>query len=110
MMEYKGYFANIEYDSEAKVFHGEVIGLNDVITFQGTSVKELEKEFHESVKDYLEFCRKENRDPEKTFSGTLNLRMGADRHRTVAAQAQIHKQSINEWINEAIEAKLEKEV
>lgn len=109
MMEYKGYFANIEYDSEDKIFHGEVIGLNDVITFQGTSVKELEKEFHESVKDYLEFCRKENRDPEKTFSGILNLRMGADRHRVVAAQAQIHKQSINEWINEAIEAKLEKE-
>lgn len=109
MMEYKGYFAHVEYDSDAKVFHGEVVGLNDVITFQGTSVKELEKEFHESVKDYLEFCKKENRDPEKTFSGTLNLRMGPERHRDVAAHAQIHKQSINEWINEAIKAKLEEE-
>jgi len=109
MMEFKGYFANVEYDSDAKIFHGEVVGLSDVITFQGTSVKELEKEFHESVKDYLEFCKKENRKPEKTFSGTLNLRMGPEKHRTVAILAQVDKKSINEWINEAIEDKLEKE-
>ncbi|MDB5083198.1 MAG: HicB family protein, partial [Bacilli bacterium] len=35
MMNYKGYLARIEFDSEARMFHGEVINTKDVITFQG---------------------------------------------------------------------------
>ncbi|HFC11431.1 MAG TPA: toxin-antitoxin system HicB family antitoxin, partial [Anaerolineae bacterium] len=38
MMEYKGYIAKVEFDNEGDVFHGEVIDLRDVITFQGQSV------------------------------------------------------------------------
>lgn len=109
MMQFKGYFASVEYDAEAKIFHGEVIGLKDVITFQGTTVEQIEEEFHNSVDDYVTFCKEEGREPEKTFSGTLNLRMGPDRHRLVAALAQARQKSINDWINEAIEAKVSKE-
>lgn len=42
-MEYNGYIGNVEYDSEAKIFHGEVITTKDVITFQGISVDGIEK-------------------------------------------------------------------
>lgn len=52
-MKYKGYIGHFEYDDEAKLFHGEVLGLKDVITFQGCSVEELEEAFKESVDDYL---------------------------------------------------------
>jgi predicted HicB family RNase H-like nuclease len=52
-MKYKGYIGHIVYDDKAKIFHGEVIGLKDVITFQGSSVKELEEAFKDSVEDYL---------------------------------------------------------
>ena len=41
MMEYKGYIGKVEYDDEAGIFHGEVIDLRDVITFQGESVEIL---------------------------------------------------------------------
>ena len=44
-MEYKGYFGIVNYDSDAKIFHGDVINTKNVITFQGTSVKEIEKAF-----------------------------------------------------------------
>ena len=57
MMTYTGYQAAVEYDEDAEIFHGEVINLRDVITFQGTSVPELKKAFAESVQDYLAFCR-----------------------------------------------------
>ena len=53
MMEYKGYFARVEFDDEANIFHGEVINLRDVITFEGESVEELRKSFTDSVEDYL---------------------------------------------------------
>jgi predicted HicB family RNase H-like nuclease len=57
MMKYKGYIGQVAYDDKAKIFHGEVIGLKDMITFQGTTVKEIEKAFRNSVDDYLEWCK-----------------------------------------------------
>ncbi|MCL2505028.1 MAG: type II toxin-antitoxin system HicB family antitoxin [Alphaproteobacteria bacterium] len=69
MMEYKGYLGKAEYDDEAELFHGEVIGTNDIITFQGASVKELKKAFKDSVDEYIDFCRKMGKEPEKTASG-----------------------------------------
>ena len=64
MMEYKGYLGRVEYDDEAGVFHGEVINLRDVITFQGETVQELRTAFQESVDDYLAFCIARNEEPE----------------------------------------------
>jgi predicted HicB family RNase H-like nuclease len=55
MLQYKGYTGHAGFDDEAGLFHGEVLDLRDVITFQGTSVEELESEFRDSVDDYLEF-------------------------------------------------------
>jgi len=55
MMKYKGYIGLVDYDDDAKIFHGEIIGIKDVITFQGDSVKEIEKAFKDSVDDYLSF-------------------------------------------------------
>lgn len=43
MMQYKGYTGRVEFDDEADIFHGEVIGLRDVITFQGRTVEEVKK-------------------------------------------------------------------
>ncbi len=56
MLQYKGYTGHVEFDDEAGLFHGEVIDLRDVVTFQGTSVEELEQAFRGSVDDYLKFC------------------------------------------------------
>jgi predicted HicB family RNase H-like nuclease len=67
-MRYKGYDAVVEYDEEAGIFHGEVIDLSDVITFQGRSVSELKKALAGSVEDYLAFCRERGEAPEKPFS------------------------------------------
>ena len=47
MMEYRGYLGRVEYDDEVEIFHGEVINLRDVITFQGESVQELRAAFQE---------------------------------------------------------------
>ena len=73
-MKYKGYIGHVTYDEDAKIFHGEVIGLKDVITFQGESVKELEQAFKDSINDYLEFCQERGENPEKTFSGSVHTK------------------------------------
>ena len=43
MMEYSGYIGNVEFDNEADIFHGEVINLRDVVTFQVSTVAKLRK-------------------------------------------------------------------
>jgi len=64
---YKSYHADIVYDDEARLFHREVsrLGLKDVITFQGTTVSELEQAFKDSVDDYLVWCQERGEEPEK---------------------------------------------
>lgn len=80
MMKYKGYVGETVYDDEAKLYHGEVIGLKDTITFQGATVEELEQAFKDSVDDYLEWCKERGEKPEKTYSGTFNVRVSPEIH------------------------------
>lgn len=102
-MKYKGYHGQVNYDEEAKLFHGEVVGLRDVITFQGTSVDELEQAFKDSIDEYLDFCKELGRAPEKPFSGKLVLRLPPEMHERAAYQAKCNGVSLNTWIKKGIE-------
>ncbi|MDP1834713.1 MAG: type II toxin-antitoxin system HicB family antitoxin [Chlamydiales bacterium] len=102
-MKYQGYHGHVIYDEEAKLFHGEIIGLRDVITFQGTSVDELEQAFKDSVDDYLDYCKELGRDPEKPFSGKLVLRLSPEIHERAAYEAKCSGLSLNAWIKQSIQ-------
>ncbi len=103
MMEYKGYVAKVEFDDEADIFHGEVINLRDVITFEGQSVAELRQAFEDSVEDYLDFCRQRNEDPEKPFSGKFSIRVDPELHRKITTQARLANKSLNKWVSDTLE-------
>lgn len=109
MLRYKGYAGHVEFDDEAGIFHGEVLGLRDVVTFQGTSVDELEEAFRESVDDYLQFCEERGEAPEKPFSGRLVLRTSPELHRKMYLSAAREGKSLNQWINERLERESRKE-
>ncbi len=99
-MKYKNYIAIAEFDDEANIFHGEVINIRDVITFQGTSVKELRKTFKDSVEDYLAFRAKRGEEPEKPFSGQFVLRLNPEQHRQIVIAAKREGKSLNTWAKE----------
>ena len=63
-MEYRGYRATVAFDDDAGLFHGEVAGTRDVITFEGESVHDLKREFAASVDSYLAFCEERGRAPD----------------------------------------------
>jgi len=102
MMEFKGYTAKVEFDDEAELFHGEVIGIKDVVTFQGKTPKELKKAFHDSVDDYLSFCKERNEAPDKPFTGKFVVRITPELHRKIFISAKISGESINAWMNEKL--------
>jgi len=102
-MKYKGYTGVVNYDDEAEIFHGEVIDLKDIITFQGESVKELQKAFQESIDDYLDFCKKRGELPEKPSSGKLVIRLQPSLHHRLKMKAKSEKTSLNKLISTSLE-------
>ena len=103
MMNYKGYRATVAYDDGAGIFHGEVIGTRDVITFEGTSVEQLRREFRFSIDDYLTVCAERGRQPDKPFSGKIPLRVAPKVHRAATAAAKAAGKSLNAWLAETVE-------
>jgi predicted HicB family RNase H-like nuclease len=103
MMEYKGYIGRVEFDDEAGALHGEVVGIRDVVTFEGTSVAEIEQAFQDSVDDYLDFCRERGEPPEKPCSGKFLVRIGSDLHRRISLAAEISGQSLNALVTECLD-------
>ena len=101
-MDYKGYVAKVDFDDEANVFHGEVINLRDVITFEGETVNELRQAFHDSVDDYLEFCAERGEEPERPYSGRFVVRVSPELHKTISIEARKRGKSINALVSEAI--------
>jgi len=105
-MKYKNYIGKAEYDDEAEIFYGEVIGLRDVVTFKGTSVKELQKSFKESIDEYLNFCKRMNKAPDVPASGKLILRIPPELHSYASITAKAEGVSLNSWVAEAVKDKL----
>lgn len=63
MLKYKGYTGVVQFDDEAMIFHGEVIGLRDVITFRGTTPGQIKEEFKASIDGYLAWCKELGQEP-----------------------------------------------
>jgi predicted HicB family RNase H-like nuclease len=103
MMQYKGYLSRVEFDDEANVFHGEVINIRDVVTFQGTSVDELHRAFEESVEDYLVFCAERGEEPNQPFSGQFTIRLSPEQHRKVVLAAHKAGKEVDKWITEILD-------
>jgi predicted HicB family RNase H-like nuclease len=97
-MKYKGYTGIVEFDEESQVLSGRVIGLRDVITFEGDSVAEVIQAFHDSVDDYLDFCAQRGESPEKPYSGQFVLRLDPRLHRELAHVAEETTTSLNALI------------
>ena len=104
MLTYKGYQGRFDYDSEADIFHGEVLHLRDVITFQGRSIDELKQALADSVEDYLEFCAQKGKIPEKSYSGRFNVRIAPEVHQRIALEAARDGISINSWVARVLSA------
>ncbi len=95
LLKYKGYLGRVVLDTDAGVLHGRVVNTRDIITFEADNVKDLEKEFRNSVNDYLDFCRERGENPDKPYSGKLSLRIPPQLHQWYATAAAARQQSIN---------------
>ncbi|MBI5921733.1 MAG: type II toxin-antitoxin system HicB family antitoxin [Betaproteobacteria bacterium] len=103
-MTYKGYTARVEFDARDSIFWGKVLGLPDSIniTFEGETVAQLTKDFHNAVDFYLEDCLKEGKEPTKPASGKMMLRVPPEVHGSALIAAQAAGKSLNQWAAEVL--------
>jgi predicted HicB family RNase H-like nuclease len=103
MIEYQGYTGTIEFDPELRLFTGHVVDLRDEIYFEGDSVEALEASMKRAVDHYLDECRQRGEDPERPFSGKLNVRLGSELHRAAVLAAAAEGESLNNWLVRVVE-------
>lgn len=102
-LKYKNYIGSVEFSAEDGVLFGKVAGINDLVSYEGTSVKELQQAFKEAVNDYLETCKDLGRNPDKLFKGVFNVRTSNERHRALSMLAEKKKMKLNDVVNKAFE-------
>ncbi|GHV12713.1 antitoxin HicB [Bacteroidia bacterium] len=108
-LEYKGYYGSIEYSPEDNYFYGSVLGIpkNLAITYEGENATDLVLDFKNGVDSYLELCDEKGIKPHKSYNGVLNIRIPAEIHCKIALIAESSGKSINSFIRDSIESRLE---
>ena len=101
-LEHKGYYGTVEYSSTDKVFHGKVIGIKGLISYEGKSVDELNNDFISAIDEYLEMCEEEGVEPQKTYKGSFNIRIEPILHKKLVDYSAIHGMSLNSAVEKAI--------
>lgn len=110
-IKYKDYCGSIEIDMEAKILHGKLLFISDIVTYEGNNAEELEVAFKDAVEDYLQTCEELNREPQKPYSGTFNVRIGEELHKKIAHKAAINDkfQSLNDLVKYALNLCIEED-
>jgi predicted HicB family RNase H-like nuclease len=102
-ISYKGFQASVAFDDGALFV--KVLHIDDVLVAQVDAASAAEAALKELVDAYLDDCKELGKDPQKPFSGTFNVRVGADLHRRAAMAAAEEGKTLNAWIEDAIRQK-----
>ena len=105
-LHYKNYVGSVAFSEEDAVFHGKVMGIKALISFEGDSVSAITNDFHQAVDEYLKFCTHNGKEPEKPFKGSFNVRIGTDLHRKATLAASARGVSLNMLVEDAIRQSL----
>ena len=101
-LTYQDYTANIHYSSEDDIFFGKILGIDDLITFEGSSINELKQALKVALEDYFVTCKQLNKSPDKAYKGVFNVRVPVKLHQSAAQLASIKNISLNELVKSAI--------
>ena len=107
MMKYNGYWGSVHFNDEDNVFYGRVEFIRALISYEGTDVLSLRQAFQESVDVYLKTCEEQDRQPEKPFKGSFNIRISPLLHQRIADHAASKGMTINRFIADLLERHVE---
>ena len=103
LFKYGEFLGTVQYGAEDEVFYGKILGVDDLVTFEGSSVIELKKAFKDAVNDYVNTCKIIGKSAQKSYKGTFNVRMPIELHKKAAAVAEERGISLNELVRLGVE-------
>jgi predicted HicB family RNase H-like nuclease len=101
-LKYGGYEGSVLFSAEDKLLHGKILGIRDLVSYEGTTVRSLEKNFREAVDDYLLFCKQEGKQPNVPYKGSFNIRVSPDIHQKASRYADEHDMKLNSVVQKAL--------
>ena len=101
-MEYKGYVGSVEFSEEDCIFFGKVMGIRALLSYEGSTARELVADFQGAVDDYLAMCKAEEKEPEKAFKGSFNVRISPELHKQLVVRATAQQMSLNSYVEQAL--------
>ena len=107
ILTYKGFVGSVHFSADDNVFFGKLEGINDLVTFEGETVQELKTAFYCMVDEHIKDCEAENIPVEKSYRGNFNVRLSPDLHRKAAISARVRGITLNTFVKESIENRLE---
>src|SRR5690606_15402016 len=105
-LKYNHFIGTVKFSAEDDVFFGKIEGINDLITFEGTTVSELKTAFEEAVEDYIALCNETGKQVFKSFKGTFNVRIKPQLHSRAFEKALLEGKTLNQFVQESIEKNL----
>jgi predicted HicB family RNase H-like nuclease len=109
LLRYKGFLGPAEMSDEDDAFFGKVIGIKDLVSYQGATVKELKKDFKEAVDSYLGVCKRCNKPVQKSLTGNFNVPIKPELHQLASCTAAEKGVSLNKVVQEAIQSYVQEE-
>lgn len=107
ILTYKGFIGTVNFSSEDRVFFGKIEGIDDLVTFEGTTVDELEAAFKNMVDLHIADCQTEGKPVEKSYKGVFNVRISPELHKQAAHKAMVKGMTLNQLIKKALKKELE---
>jgi len=103
VLTYKGYQGRFEYDPDADIFHGEVMNLADVITFQGGPSTISSRPWRIPSRIIWSSVRSRAGSPRSRTSRTLQRRIAPELHQRIAQKGKRRWQEPHHWVAEALD-------
>jgi len=106
-LRYMDFIGSVHFSAEDEVFYGKIEGINDLVTFEGTTVSKLKSAFKEAVLDYIEICKEAGKEVFKSFKGSFNVRVNPELHSQAFELAMLEGKTLNQFVKEAIEQRVQ---
>lgn len=101
-LNYRGYAARMDFDTNDKIIVGRVVDIDDIITFHGGSVVEFELAFHQAIDGYIRACEQLGQTADKPASGRMMLRVNPVVHAAAVKASARSGQSLNKWAEKVL--------
>ena len=107
---YKGYSPVFRVDEDSGLVVGRVLGIEDIVTFEGESVARAYEEFKTSVDFYLEMCSELDKAPNEPRPGKFVVKRKKPKPRAARVLVPAEKSGVRPVATDDIEAALDRAI